>query len=229
MQPRETHRFHLVTADGEQLEAELARPPGDVRPGAGMVLCHPHPQFGGTMRSLVISALFSALPERGVECLRFNYRGVEGSTGAYGGGTAERLDAEAAVDALAADLPPGAPLVLTGWSFGADVALSVDDPRVAAWFVIALPLRFGGAARPVASRDPRPKVLVLAGNDELVDTAAVAGEAGGWADTDVSVIPGASHFFVGRTADLVERAGDLVDRLLGAGSGAPGAAAPGSP
>ncbi len=121
MQPRETHRFHLVTADGEQLEAELARPPGDVRPGAGMVLCHPHPQFGGTMRSLVISALFSALPERGVECLRFNSRGVEGSSGSYGGGTAERLDAEAAVDAWRGPAPARAGA--TGWSFGADVAV----------------------------------------------------------------------------------------------------------
>ncbi len=215
MQPRENPRFLLGTADGEELEAQLARPPGGAAPRAGMVLCHPHPQFGGTMRSLVTSALFSALPTRGVTCLRFNYRGVEGSTGSYGGGAAERLDAEAAVAHLAADLPAGAPLVLTGWSFGADVALSVDDPRVAAWFAIALPLRFGGGAHPVASRDPRPKVLTMAGNDELVDTPSVAAAATAWSNTEVIVIPGASHFFVGRTDDVVDRAATLVDRLVG--------------
>ena len=30
-----------------------------------VVLCHPHPQYGGTMRSIVISALFEALPAAG--------------------------------------------------------------------------------------------------------------------------------------------------------------------
>ncbi len=228
MKPRETDRFHLVCADGEELEAELARPPDGADPRAGMVLCHPHPQFGGTMRSLVISALFSALPERGVTCLRFNYRGVEGSTGAYGGGTAERLDAEAAVDTLAAELGSGVPLVLTGWSFGADVALSVDDPRVSAWLAIALPLRFGGGTRPAASLDPRPKVVVLAGNDELVDTPTVAAEAAAWTGAEVTVVAGASHYFVGRTGELVARAGALVDRLVDSRGRASGAAPPGS-
>lgn len=218
MRPRETHRFHLTTADGEELEAQLSGPPDGTAATAGMALCHPHPQFGGTMRSLVISALFSALPERGVTALRFNYRGVEGSTGTYGGGAAERLDAAAAVDALAADLPPGAPLVLAGWSFGADVALSVDDPRIAAWFVLALPMRFADGTRPAAAGDPRPKVLVMAGHDELVDTGAVVAATGDWANTSTSVIPGASHFFVGRTDDVVARAVGLVDRLRGAGA-----------
>ena len=49
----------LTTADGVTLEAELAFPETPSR--CGLVLCHPHPQYGGTMRSIVISALFTML------------------------------------------------------------------------------------------------------------------------------------------------------------------------
>src|SRR6185369_17485241 len=59
----------ISAADGVTLEAELALPDAPAR--AGAVLCHPHPQFGGTMRSIVIGALFRALPAAGVVCLRF--------------------------------------------------------------------------------------------------------------------------------------------------------------
>src|SRR2546421_2198062 len=120
----------LHPEDGVVLEAELDTPES-VR--AGAVLCHPHPQYGGTMRSIVISALFDALPAHGVQTLRFNFRGVERSTGAFDEGRGERLDVRAGLRALADALPAGLPLVLAGWSFGADVALSVLDPEVTAW------------------------------------------------------------------------------------------------
>ena len=152
----------LTTSDGVSLEAERALPAHGRAVRAGMVLCHPHPLNGGTMRSIVISALFNALPDDGVSCLRFNFRGVEGSQGTHDRGDRERLDAIAAIDALAAELPVEAPLILAGWSFGADVTLSVPDPRLAAWFAIAGPLRFAHDLERVAM-DPRPKQLALAG------------------------------------------------------------------
>ena len=66
----------IHTSDGVALEAEFAAPT-DAPTRAAMVLCHPHPQYGGTMRSIVISALFEALPRAGVACLRFNFRGTD--------------------------------------------------------------------------------------------------------------------------------------------------------
>ena len=72
-----------------------------------MVLCHPHPQYGGTMRSIVIGALFDALPPRGVACLRFNFRGVEGSEGAHDFGNLERVDAEPQSARCASGSRPG--------------------------------------------------------------------------------------------------------------------------
>src|SRR5262245_25146438 len=73
----------LTTSDGLRLEAELAVP---ADPVAAVVLSHPHPLFGGNMRSLVPSELFRQLPARSIAALRFNFRGVEGSEGDHGEG-----------------------------------------------------------------------------------------------------------------------------------------------
>jgi uncharacterized protein len=200
----------LTTADGITLEAELETPESPTR--CGMVLCHPHPQYGGTMRSIVISALFEVMPSRGVACLRFNFRGVEGSEGSHDFGNLERVDAETAVGALAERLPPGTPLVLTGWSFGADMALSVRDQRVTAWMAIAPPLASVHDVDGLAS-DPRPKLLTLAQHDEYRDPAEITKLADSWANTDVHVVGGASHFFMGRTDRLVQIAAEYIDRI----------------
>ncbi|HEX5616689.1 MAG TPA: alpha/beta hydrolase [Acidimicrobiia bacterium] len=186
----------VTTADGFRLEAEYALP-SDTRAAALVVLCHPHPLHGGTMRSLVTSALFTALPATDVAAARFNFRGVEGSEGTHGGGTAEITDVLAILDATAA-LAPGAPRAVVGWSFGGDVALQVHDPRLAAWVAIAPPLRFGRDFAAVAD-DERPKLVVLAEHDEVREPAAVVADLAGWRATRVETVTGASHFFVGRT------------------------------
>ncbi len=207
----------LETADHVELEAELATPADEPSTTAGVVLCHPHPLHGGTMRSIVISALFAALPDAGVTCLRFNFRGVEASGGMHDEGDGERLDAVAAIDALAARIPSEVPLVLAGWSFGADVALSVQHPRVAAWLAIAGPLRYTRDLDGLA-RDSRPKLLALAQHDEIRAPADVQAAVAGWVNTTVEIVPGASHFFIGATDKLVVLARDFVCRVA-VGSG----------
>jgi alpha/beta superfamily hydrolase len=168
-----------------------------------VLLCHPHPQFGGTMRSIVISALFDALPALGSSCLRFNFRGVEGSAGEHSGGNDEPDDVRAALDVLAGELHPAIPIVVVGWSFGGDMALSVDDHRIAGWVAIAPPLRYSSAVDAVA-RDERPKLLVLAQHDEFRAPDEIERETAAWVNTQRIVIPGASHFFVGRTDRVVD-------------------------
>jgi hypothetical protein len=203
-----SERRTLHVDDAVELEAEVAVATG--APRAGAVLCHPHPQFGGTMRSIVISALFEALPERGVTCLRFNFRGVEGSTGFFDEGRGEGADAGAALDTLATEVDAALPLVVAGWSFGADVTLSLVDDRVRAWLAIAPPLHFTGDRAPVAD-DPRPKRLVLAEHDEVRAPEEVERAVADWQATTLEIVPGASHFFVGRTDHVIAAA----DRLIG--------------
>jgi uncharacterized protein len=207
----------LAAADGVRLAAERGSPATGTSIRAGMVLCHPHPQYGGTMRSIVISALFEALPRAGVECVRFNFRGVEDSGGEYGHGDGERLDAAAAIDDLAPRLPARVPLVLAGWSFGADIALSCAAPEIAGWLLIACPLRFATDLERV-TRDARPKYVVLAAHDEFRAAEEVTAETASWRNTTTHVVPGASHFFVGRTEHVTAHALAFVDALTGESS-----------
>jgi alpha/beta superfamily hydrolase len=206
------------TADGLALEAELATPDTPAR--AAAVLCHPHPQAGGSMRSIVIGALFEALPRAGVTCLRFNFRGVEGSEGFYDEGRGEQLDVQAAIAHLDDVVDGTFPLLLAGWSFGADLALVTVVDRVAAWLAIAPPLRMVPDFSAVAA-DPRPKLLALAEHDEFRAPASVRDATRDWVATDIEVVGGASHFFVGRTDRLVELAVGYVDRLTGGPSPSP--------
>jgi uncharacterized protein len=202
----------LQTADGCTLEGEIAGPELAASASrAAIVLCHPHPQFGGTMRSLVTSVLFEALPRHDFTCLRFNFRGVEASTGTYAEGRDEPRDIEAAIAAIAASVP-ATPVVLVGWSFGADMALTVTDPRLAGWVAIASPLRFRSEF--AAASDPRPKHLVLAEHDEFRPPADVERDVGSWLNTTTALVPGASHFFVGRTDRVVTETLVGIDRAL---------------
>jgi alpha/beta superfamily hydrolase len=201
----------LDTSDGLRLEGELAPSETGEPPRAAIVLCHPHPQYGGTMRSIVISALFDALPPLGYRCLRFNFRGVEGSGGSYADGRDEPLDIVGAVDAIAAQAP-SAPIVLVAWSFGADMALQVTDPRVAGWVLIAPPLRFRSAFP--AADDVRPKHLILGEHDEFRPPAEIQREVAPWSNTTTAVVAGASHFFVGRTDRVTKEAQVGIDRAI---------------
>ena len=202
----------LRTSDGLTLEGELAPSDNGEPTRAAIVLCHPHPQYGGTMRSIVISALFDALPPLGYGCLRFNFRGVEGSAGSYAEGRDEPLDIVAAVTEIGADVP-SVPIVLVAWSFGADMALQVTDPRVAGWVLIAPPLRFRSTFP--AAGDDRPKHLILAEHDEYRPPAQIRHEVEAWSNTTTAVVAGASHFFVGRTDRVTTETLVGIDRAAG--------------
>lgn len=193
--------------DGVSLEAELHVPPAA---RAAAVLCHPHPQFGGNMRSLVPGTLFDGLPRTGIAALRFNFRGVEGSTGSYGEGIDEQLDVVAAIDALASACPD-VPIVVAGWSFGAEVASAVTDARLAGWVLIALPMRILPAGSHGAGADPRPKLVLQPEHDQYRPPAALAPLIAGWVATDTEIVGGADHFLVGRTDRVLARTTAFID------------------
>jgi len=199
----------FASADGTSLEGEMVVAP-EAR--AAAVLCHPHPQYGGSMRAGLIGDLFRALPAQGVTTLRFNFRGVERSDGAWDEGRAERSDASAAVDTLDAAIPASLPLLLAGWSFGGDMALSVHHPRVAGWCVIAPPLHFAGALD-VIGADPKPKHVILGERDDVVSAERAVDLTASWRSTTLEVIPGATHFFLGRSAEVAAAVFKFLDLI----------------
>ncbi len=187
----------VTTSDGVTLEAEL-RVPEDT--WAGAVLCHPHPQYGGDMHAPLIDAMSERLLSVGVTALRFNFRGVGRSGGAFDGGRGEHLDVAAALDRLVAATPE-VPLVLAGWSFGADVASTVDHDALSGWFLVAAPLA-GPADRRVTATSPKPKVLVVPEHDQFRSPESARKMTAGWPATTVRVVPGADHFLAGRRAEV---------------------------
>ena len=199
----------ISTTDGESLQGELFVPDA---PSVAVVIAHPHPLMGGDMYTPVPGGFFRALADIGAAGLRFNFRGVGSSTGTHDKGGAEQLDVAACLDHLA-EAVPDVPIVLSGWSFGADVSLTVDDPRVAGWFLAAPPLRVVDPAEMAAKSHAAPKFLAIGANDQFNDPAAAGETTAEWTNTSIQVIDGADHFFGPALPDLIERFSTFVTTI----------------
>ena len=165
------------------------------------VVCHPHPQFGGTLDNKVVHTLARTFQELGVPALRFNYRGVGSSAGSFADGLGETEDALAVIDWGRARWP-GARLWLAGFSFGAHVAWRASFERPAAQLVTVAPqverFRTGDARMPAC-----PWLLIIGDADDVVDPQAMLAWARALtAPPRIEVLEGAGHFFHGRLHDL---------------------------
>jgi alpha/beta superfamily hydrolase len=108
---------HTVTfnTDGLTLEGLLHLPP--VTPCPGVVVAHPHPQYGGDMHNNVVHALCRAVNSVGAAALRFNFRGVGASEGSFDNGVGEQRDVAGALEYLRALPEITARIALVGYSF----------------------------------------------------------------------------------------------------------------
>lgn len=192
---------HLPTSDGLTIHGELAVPSPI---NAAAIICHPHPQMGGDRRNPLVNSLFRALPAAGVAALRFDFRGVGRSEGTFGGGIDERHDAVGALELVAGEVPD-VPLWGVGYSFGADVALSVDHPRLAGWVAVAPPLRVLASPAPAAAAG-RATTLVVPAHDQFCPPERAQAETSDWSDTTIVEVSMGDHFLAGRmqvVSDLV--------------------------
>jgi len=111
---------------------------------AGVVICHPHPLYGGSMQSNVVDAIDNGFFEKGFTTLRFNFRGVGMSSGMYDEGEGEVKDVVASLAFLKENINEDAYVVLAGYSFGAWVAsraIAIAD-YVHALFLVSYPFAF---------------------------------------------------------------------------------------
>jgi alpha/beta superfamily hydrolase len=185
-----------------ELEALLESPP-DADNARVVVVCHPHPVYGGTMTNKVVHMLARSCNEFGVTALRFNYRGVGKSPGSYDEGNGETQDALAVLD-WAANRWPQAQLWLAGFSFGGAVAIRAAVRRDVKRLITVAPAVHRIAVD--SNQLPRcPWLLVQGDRDELVDAAAVQQ----WVQTlatppQLELLAGVDHFFHGRLNQLRE-------------------------
>ena len=183
------------------LEVAVAVPESDCARAGTAVICHPNPQQGGTMRNKVVAMLERSLRESGLATVRFNFRGVGQSEGAYDNGRGEVLDLMA-VAAWAQQARPDDAFWLGGFSFGAWVAL-LGARQLPVRQVISI-------APPVGMRDftgvlppPCPWLVIQGEQDEIVSPAAVFDWVGQQQPAPTLVrMPETGHFFHRRLLDL---------------------------
>jgi alpha/beta superfamily hydrolase len=207
------------TEDGVRLEGELRLPEGDPRGTA--TICHPHPRHGGSKDHPILWAIRNELAHRGFAVLSFNFRGVMGSEGTFGGGRDEVRDARAAIGRVR-DEGPALPGVVCGWSFGANVALreALDDERLAALALVGLPLRPGDVELPALPRGKdlrgfRVPVLLLAGErDEFCPADELQTMATEFRRARVEILADTDHYLWRREREAAASIGDFVDEVL---------------
>ncbi|MEM8768563.1 MAG: alpha/beta family hydrolase [Pseudomonadota bacterium] len=174
------------------LEARLTGPGTD----RIAVLCHPHPQYGGSMHDGVLAILAECLADAGVASLRFNFRGVGASAGTHDGKGGERGDLKAVIGWVRSTYPE-VPLLLGGYSFGASIVSTLADPgAVEQILLIAPPV---GNLATKAPDGSIPVHVFVGDQDAFVDLTAL--EAA-WTEAAIHVLPGADHFFGSAVGDL---------------------------
>jgi uncharacterized protein len=188
----------IACAIDEPAHAAHATDAGGPRWRGVVVLCHPHPQHGGTLDNKVVQTLARAFVQIGYRAVRFNFRGVGASAGHWDEGRGEIDDALAVAAALR---DPALPLALGGFSFGGYVAAEAAA-RLASDSSLGAPVERLVLVGPATSRFTLPRVaadtVVVHGEaDEVVPLAATLA----WArpqSLPVIVLPGVGHFFHGQ-------------------------------
>jgi alpha/beta superfamily hydrolase len=178
---------------------------------AAVVLCHPGIQEQTGMEYPIISACTAALHQASFVTLRFNFRGVQGSTGQRSGGRHEPHDVLGAFQFLCQQ--PGVDrgrVYLLGNSFGAWMALEAarQDETAAGLVCIVFPLSLVPSMADDLRHDRRPKLFVAAEHDQFCDLQTLRTAYQEWAEPkDLIVLKGSDHFLgIGPSADSVNRA-----------------------
>jgi uncharacterized protein len=194
-----------------RLEALLDEPAAGVDVRAAVVFAHPHPQYGGTMHSKVVYQAAKALGRIGCAVLRFNFRGVGSSAGAFDEGAGESDDFRAGLDFMQQQYQ-GVRLWAGGFSFGAWIALTVavQNSRVSTMIGIAPPIaRYDMEA---VRRSAKAKFFIQGERDELCPLKEMQEFYAHCEEPkELVVIDAADHLFDGKTSEV----GDAIEDLLG--------------
>jgi len=181
----------------------------ETEPEGVALVCHPHPQQGGTLHNKVAHTLARAFLKRGMAVLRFNFRGVGKSEGDFDDARGEVDDALACLEYLQ-ERWPGKPAWLSGFSFGAAVAIRAAVRAEPAGLVSVAPAVY----RFVDSLDVQPDCpwLIVHGED---DEVVPVDETIAWVNDlepgpELRLFPGTGHFFHGRLVELREAVTEFV-------------------
>jgi len=172
-----------------------------VKGGAGVVVTHPHPQYGGSMHNNVVESLVKAYGKAGYTTLRFNFRGVGKSEGQYDEGVGEQADVRAAVEYLR-ELGMSA-VDLAGYSFGVWVnALGIQDLNdVDRMIMVSPPVHFMDFS--FLEYSPKIQLVIAGAEDDIAPPDMIRKMLPRWnGDASFQIIQGADHFYGGKTGEI---------------------------
>jgi alpha/beta superfamily hydrolase len=183
------------------------------------LVLHPHPQFGGTMNNQIVYALYYMFAQRGFSTLRFNFRGVGRSQGFFDNGPGELSDAASALDWLQIANPDARTCWIAGVSFGTWIAMQLlmRRPEIDGFVCVAPPANLYDFS--FLAPCPASGMLISGDRDKVVPAAAVA-EMAAKTKTQKGIkivhetIADASHFFEGRTEEMVDIVGRYLDQRV---------------
>jgi alpha/beta superfamily hydrolase len=199
-------RVHISFPSGQlKLEGVWHLPEGD-GPFPAVIVCHPHPLYGGNMSSNVVFSICQALALKNIAALRFNFRGAGQSEGEFGGGTGEREDVRAALAFVSsAENIKRNKIGLAGYSFGGGVAAAVAvlDERVKMLALVSPALVYGGES---LREYKKPKFIIIGENDNMVAPEEVEEAVEAMPKPKrFEIIPGADHFWAGYEEAVAEK------------------------
>ncbi|HEY2842640.1 MAG TPA: alpha/beta family hydrolase [Bryobacteraceae bacterium] len=198
--PRKIESLFLEGPAG-RLEA-LLEEPEDGSPTEAAVVCHPHPQHGGTMHNKVVYRIARGLRSTGAVVLRFNYRGVNLSAGEYAHGVGELEDARTAL-AHVRGRYPNLPFTLAGFSFGSRIALRLGCEGVGARRVIAVGFPTVYKDRAFLENCTLPRVFLQSSQDQYGPMAELAPLVASLPEPKkLIVVEAEDHFFAGALEEL---------------------------
>lgn len=184
------------------------------------LVLHHHPLFGGSMNNQISYKLFYMFAERGFAVLRFNFRGVGRSQGAFDHGSGELSDAAAALDWVQTIHPDAKSCWIAGFSFGAWIGMQLlmRRPEVEGFISIAPPANLHDFS--FLAPCPSSGLIIHGDLDKVVPSKDIQGlvdklKTQKGITIEQKVIDGANHFFEDKIDDLLGHCGDYLDRRLG--------------
>lgn len=204
------------TSDGLQLEGVLHMPAGP-GPFPAVVVCHPHPLYGGAMDNNVVLAVSHGVCELSIAALRFNFRGVERSEGEFADGIGEQEDVRAALEFLAtqAGVDPGR-IGLAGYSFGAKVALPVALAHDRVRTLVLVSPFVEDEEWEQLRKAAFPKLLMSGSDDGYISPHKLQRLSGAQptGDFQCEIVQGADHFWSGYESMIARKVSGFFGKHL---------------
>ncbi|MFX0103966.1 MAG: alpha/beta hydrolase [Candidatus Hodarchaeota archaeon] len=164
-----------------------------------VLICHPHPQYGGNMYNNVVSGVFNKLIKNDISCLRFNFRCVGRSTGIHSDGTGELSDVQACIDFLIKEKDCDK-ILICGYSYGAAIGCSAINysDKIIGYVAVSFPFDFIGSKYRELSQSSKPKLFIQGNQDRVAFYEKFEENYSYYLNPKISkIIDGADHFYWG--------------------------------